>query len=80
MEVISHTGIPVELLSDQGSVFLGKVIKELCRLLNIKQMKTTAYHSQTNGILERWHSSLKGMIRKIQGESQQWDKLLKHCF
>ena len=30
MEVISHTGIPVEFLSDQGSVFLGKVIKELC--------------------------------------------------
>ena len=37
MEVISHTGIPVELLSDQGSVFLGEVIKELCRLLNIKR-------------------------------------------
>ena len=79
MEVISHTGIPVELLSDQGSVFLGKVIKELCRLLNIKQIKTTAYHPQTNGILERWHSCLKGMIRKIQGKSQQWDKLLKYC-
>ena len=77
MEVISHTGIPV--LSDQGSVFLGKVIKELCRLLNIKQIKTTAYHPQTNGILERWHSCLKGMIRKIQGKSQQWDKLLKYC-
>ena len=79
MEVICHTGIPVELLSDQVSVFLGKVIKELCRLLNIKQIKTTAYHPQTNGILERWHSCLKGMIRKIQGKSQQWDKLLKYC-
>ena len=30
MEVISHTGIPVDLLLYQGPVFLGKVIKELC--------------------------------------------------
>ena len=46
MEVISHTGILVELLSDQVSVFLGKIIKELYRLLNIQQIKTTAYHPQ----------------------------------
>ena len=38
MEVISRTGILVELLSDQGSVFLGR-LKEFCRLLNIKQIR-----------------------------------------
>ena len=80
MEVISHTGIPVELLSDQGPFFLGKVIKEVCWLLNIKQIKTTAYHPQTNGILEWWHSCLKGVIRKVQGKGQQWDKVLKYCY
>ena len=55
LEVIAHTGIPHELLSDQGSVFVGRLNKELCRLLDITKLKTTAYHPQTNGVLERWH-------------------------
>ena len=28
MEVLSHTGIPVELLTDQGAVFMGRVCRE----------------------------------------------------
>ena len=79
MEVIAHTGIAMVLLSDQGSVFIGKVNSELCRLLNIEKLKTTAYHPQTNGVLERWHSCLKGMLRKVEGGKEEWDRLLKYC-
>ena len=53
MEVVAHTGIPMELFSDQGSVFIAKVNSEHCHLLNIEKLKTTAYHPQTNGVLER---------------------------
>ena len=53
MEAIQHTGIPNELLSVQGSQFMGTVVTKTCELLNIKKLKTTAYHSQTNGALER---------------------------
>ena len=59
MEVISHTGKPIELLSDQGSVFLSKVMKTFCNLLKIKQLKTTPYHPQSNGVLERFCNLLK---------------------
>ena len=38
MEILSHTGIPVELVTDQGAVFVGKVCNELYRLLNIKHI------------------------------------------
>ena len=78
MEVFSNTGIPVELLHDQGQVFIGKVTT-LCGLLNIKQLRTTAYHSQTNGILERWHGCLKNMLRKQEEGPREWDRLLKYC-
>ena len=67
MEVLSHTGIPVELLSDQGAVFMGRVCRELCRLLNIKHIITTAYHLQSNGALERWHGCLNGYAPEIRG-------------
>ena len=79
MEVFSNTGIPAELLHDQGQVFMGKVTTTLCGLLNIKQLKTTAYHPQTNGILERWHGCLKNMLRKQEEGPREWDRLLKYC-
>ena len=79
MEMISHTGIPIELLSDQGSVFLSKVMKSFCNLLKIKQLKTAPYHPQSNGVLEGWHRCLKQMLRKIDKGQGQWDKLLKYC-
>ena len=77
MDVISHTGIPKELLSDQGSVFMGRVTTQLCQLLNIKKLNTTAYHPQTNGVLER--CCLKGMLRRLEGCTREWDRLLKYC-
>ena len=67
LEVIAHTCIPHELLSDQDSVFavfVGKLNKEFCRLLDMTEFESTAYHPQTNGVLERWNSCLKGMLLK----------------
>ena len=79
MEVFSNTGISAELLHDQGQVFMSKITTTLCGLLNIKQLKTTAYHPQTNSILERWHGCLKNMLRKQEKGPREWDRLLKYC-
>ena len=78
-EVMSHTGIPNELLPDQGSVVRGLLARQVCETLGIKKLKTTAHHPQTNGILEHWHGSLKGMLRKLSGVGRKWDSLLKFC-
>ena len=64
LEVFSRTGIPKEILSDQGSVFTGKVMKQICSTLGIKHLKTSPYHPQTDRCLERWHVCLKTMLRK----------------
>ena len=64
IKVLAHTGIPKKLLSDQGTVFTGVVMKETCYLLNINKLQMTPYHSQSNDILERWYRDLKGMFRK----------------
>ena len=39
IKVISHTGIPQELLTDQGSVFVGTLAKQVCDLLSIKKLR-----------------------------------------
>ena len=35
VEVFSHTGLPEEILTDQGSVFVGKLMKQLCKILRV---------------------------------------------
>ena len=79
MEVIQHTGIPKELLTDQGSVFTSRLNKELCELLGIDHIVTIAYHPQTNRMLERRHACLKGMLMKVQTDPKEWDRMLKYC-
>ena len=78
MEIFSRTGLPVEILTDQGSVFMGRLTKQLCRLLDVKWLRTSPYHPQTDGCLERWHGSLKNMLRKCNERKTEWDNILKY--
>ena len=62
LTVFSRYGLPDELLSVRGANFLAKVTEELLKKLGIKHLKTSPYHPQSNGMLERFHSTLKSMI------------------
>ena len=63
-QVISRHGVPVELLSDRGSAFLSHLIQEVCQLLGIHRVNTTAYHPQTDGLVERFNRTLIDMLAK----------------
>ena len=58
------------LLSNRGASFTSNVIEELCKILGIKQLWTTPYHPQTNGLVERSHQTIICMIRKL-GEDKK---------
>ena len=58
-------GFPRRLMSDQASKFMGQVISELCDLLGVTKIKTSPYHPQTNGAIERVHQTLRRMIAKM---------------
>ena len=61
-EIFSRYGIPEAILTDQGSVYTFKVVKDLCKLWDIDHVRTSPYHPQSDGALERWHACLKGML------------------
>ena len=65
-EVFSRTGIPSQILTDQGSVFTSRLMKQLCHILDIKHIKSSPYHPESNGCLEHWHATLKGALRKYR--------------
>ena len=60
---ISRYGVPAVITSDNGPQFISDLWKQLSDSLGITLQRTTAYHPQSNGILERFHRSLKTALR-----------------
>ena len=78
MQIFSRYGMPSELLTDQGSVFTSKLTVLMCKTFNIAKIRTSPYHPQSDGALERWHACLKGMIKRSGGKLSEWDRQLKY--
>ena len=78
MEMFSRVCIPDEMLKDCRSQFTAEVMKEVSRrLLSLQQITTTPYHTICNGLIERFHMTLKQMLSRICTERQKdWDKYL----
>ena len=49
VDIFSRLGIPEDILSDLGTRFVSDCMKEVARLLSIKQLTTTPYHPMCNG-------------------------------
>ena len=79
VKLFSRVGIPREILTDQGSNFTSKLLAEMYRLLHIKALRTSPYHPQCDGLVERFNKTLKEMLRKTaKEEGKDWDKLLPY--
>uniref|UniRef100_A0A8C1MIS2 Gypsy retrotransposon integrase-like protein 1 n=1 Tax=Cyprinus carpio TaxID=7962 RepID=A0A8C1MIS2_CYPCA len=75
----SRVGLPSQILTDQGTPFMSRVMADLCKLLKIKQLRTTVYHPQTDGLVERFNQTLKQMLRRVAAEDRRdWDKMLPY--
>ena len=64
LDVFSRVGFPTEILSDKGSQFTSDLMKEVCRLISLKQLFTTPYNPKCNGLCERMNGVLKSMLKK----------------
>ena len=59
---ISRFGALEILSTDQGSPFESQLFKALLQLVGCQRSGTTAYHPASNGMIERWHRSLKAAL------------------
>ena len=60
---ISRFGVPAHLTSDRGPQFVSTLWDRVCTVLGIIHHQTTAYHPASNGMVERFHRSLKNTLR-----------------
>lgn len=63
-EVVPLFGVPEALLSDRGTNLLSFLMKDVCELLGIRKINTTAYHPQCDGMVERFNRTLKTILWK----------------
>ena len=61
-EIIPLFGVPEALLSDRATNLLSHLMLDICDLLGIKKLNTTAYHPQCDGMVERFNRTLKNML------------------
>lgn len=71
---ISRFGCPTKITTDQGTQFESELYRELCNLLGMTHVRTTSYHPQSNGMIERFHRTLKASLMAYK--PNEWtDKL-----
>lgn len=72
-------GPPRTLLSDRGATFLSQLMTEVCKILAVQQKYTSAYHPQTNGVVERAHAVFQsGMAKLVDFQHADWDSIIPY--
>lgn len=83
---ISQFGTPLTITTDQGSQFESQLFTALARMIGANKIHTTPYHPQANGLIERWHRTLKAALM-CHSAAAPWPELLptvllglRNCF
>ena len=67
---ISRLGIPIDIISDRGLQFTSALWSTITQQLAVQVHRTTAYHPQANGMVDRFHRTLKSALKaRLSGDN-----------
>uniref|UniRef100_A0A667ZMH0 Integrase catalytic domain-containing protein n=1 Tax=Myripristis murdjan TaxID=586833 RepID=A0A667ZMH0_9TELE len=73
-QFISVFGIPKVIQSDRGSNFCSHMFAQVLKMLGVSHNQSTPYHAQSQGALERFHQTLKSLLRAYCTElDRDWE-------
>ena len=79
-----HYGWPEKILTDQGKSFENSLIRELCKLAQVKKLCTSPYQPESNGQCECFNAALINMFGTLPTHAkknwQEWVATLTHAY
>jgi len=73
-DIICRHGAPEQLLSDRGKAFIGQVMQEVNKLMDVRAINTSPYKPSTNGLTERFNKTLVEMLSMyVESKQKDWD-------
>ena len=77
-EFFCRFSVPKQLHSDQGRQFEANVMQEVCHLLQIDKTRTTPYHPQSDGLVERFNRTMLAMLAStVEEDPSNWEHHLR---
>ena len=76
MQIFTRWGFPLKLTSDNGPQFVSSIFTKWLKDKGITHARATPYHPQANGIVERLHRTLNGVIAKTIECKGDWASVL----
>jgi len=74
-EIFLRFSAPEQLHSDQGRQFKSQLMAEVCKLLQIHKTRTTPYHPQSDGLVERFNRTMLAMLSTCaKGNPLDWER------
>ena len=65
------------VISDQGREFVNKINRNLFKLTQTEHRVSSAYHPQTNGLVERFNQTLqRSLVKFVNNNQTDWDEKL----
>ena len=73
-------GVSYHLHSDRGAQFESNLFQQLCKMLDVHKTRTTAYHPQSDGLVERMNRTLENLLAAhVNDYHNDWDEHLQRC-
>ncbi len=77
--IMVYHGVPLEIHSDQGREFESNLFKCLMNLLKTDKIRTSSYHPQSDGMVERFNKTIVEMLTAFAAEKPRtWDEHLPY--
>ena len=76
-DFVPRFGFPARIHSDQGGEFENNLLRQLHKLSGVSKSRTSPYHPQGNGQVEKMNRTLLSMLRTLPDlKKRKWDESL----